>query len=46
VHATLRVPPVTDHERATRLLEKAEHVCLISNSLVSQRRLETNVIAG
>lgn len=46
VHATLRVPPGTDQDRATRLLEKAEHVCLVSNSLVSQRRLEPTVIVG
>ncbi len=46
VHATLRVPPGTDQERATKLMEKAEHVCLISNSLVAQRRLAPTVIAG
>ena len=31
VHATLRVPGGVDQERATRLLEKAEQSCLISN---------------
>jgi len=46
VHATLRVPTGTDQDRATRLMEKAEHVCLVSNSLVAQRRLEPTVIAG
>jgi organic hydroperoxide reductase OsmC/OhrA len=46
VHATLQVPAGTDRERATRLMEKAEHVCLVSNSLVAQRRLESTVIAG
>jgi organic hydroperoxide reductase OsmC/OhrA len=46
VHATLRVPSGTDPDRATKLMEKAEHVCLISNSLVAQRRLDLNVIAG
>jgi organic hydroperoxide reductase OsmC/OhrA len=46
VHATLRVPVGTDQERATKLMEKAEHVCLISNSLVAQRRLHPTVIAG
>jgi organic hydroperoxide reductase OsmC/OhrA len=46
VHAVLRVPAGTDQDRATRLLEKAEHVCLISNSLVAQRRLDPTVIAG
>ncbi len=43
VHATLRVPPGTDQERATQLLEKSEHVCLISNSLVAERRIEATV---
>jgi organic hydroperoxide reductase OsmC/OhrA len=46
VHATLRVPLGTDAGRATKLMEKAEHVCLVSNSLVAQRRLEPTVIAG
>ena len=46
VHATLRVPAGTDPQRATKLMEKAEHVCLVSNSLVAQRRLEPTVIAG
>jgi organic hydroperoxide reductase OsmC/OhrA len=46
LHATLRVPAGTDQDRATKLMEKAEHVCLISNSLVAQRRLDLTVIAG
>lgn len=46
VHATLRVPSGTDQDRATKLMEKAEHVCLISNSLVAQRRLDPTVIVG
>jgi organic hydroperoxide reductase OsmC/OhrA len=46
VDATLRVPPGTDPERAVRLLEKSEHVCLISNSLVARRRLNPTVVAG
>ena len=46
LHATLRVPAGTDQERAKKLMEKAEQVCLISNSLVAQRHLELTVIAG
>jgi organic hydroperoxide reductase OsmC/OhrA len=46
VYATLRVPSGTDQDRAAKLMEKAEHVCLISNSLVAQRRLDSTVIAG
>lgn len=46
VRATLRVPAGTDPGRATKLLEKAEHVCLVSNSLVAQRRLDPTIIVG
>ncbi|MDH4106125.1 MAG: OsmC family protein [Gammaproteobacteria bacterium] len=46
VHATLRVPAGTDVARATTLLEKAEHVCLISNSLNGERHLHPTVLAG
>jgi organic hydroperoxide reductase OsmC/OhrA len=33
LHAQLVVPPNVDHERGKRLLTKAEHGCLITNSL-------------
>jgi organic hydroperoxide reductase OsmC/OhrA len=33
VRATLTVPPGVDEARARKLLEKAEHACLITNSL-------------
>ena len=46
VRATLRVPAGTDHQRAEKLMEKAEQVCLISNSLLAERRLESRVEAG
>ncbi len=46
VHASLKVPAGTDQERATKLLEKAEHVCLISNSLVAERQLVPTVHVG
>lgn len=46
VQATLHAPAGTDAQKATRALEKAEHVCLISNSLVSKRRLEPTVVVG
>lgn len=46
VHATLRVPAGGDQDRATRLLEKAEQVCLITNSLVAESRLDPTVIVG
>lgn len=44
VDATLRVPAGTDPERARKLLEKAEHVCLISNSLAGRRQLNPTVV--
>ena len=46
VRATLRVPAGTDETKARQLLERAEHVCLISNSLVGQRSLEPTVAIG
>lgn len=41
--ATLRVPAGTDVERARRLLEKAEQVCLVTNSLTAECHLEARV---
>ncbi len=46
LHGTLRAPSGTDQDRATRLMEKAEQACLISNSLLAGRRLEPTVIVG
>jgi organic hydroperoxide reductase OsmC/OhrA len=46
VKATLRVPAGTDQARAVKLLEKAEQVCLISNSLLAERHVEPTVVAG
>jgi organic hydroperoxide reductase OsmC/OhrA len=43
VKARLQVPAGTDHERATRLLEKSEQVCLISSSLVAERKVEASI---
>jgi organic hydroperoxide reductase OsmC/OhrA len=41
--ASLKVPPAVDAEMARKLLEKAEHVCLVSNSLRGVRTLVTEV---
>lgn len=46
VKATLRVPAGAAHDKCVAALEKAEHVCLVSNSLVAQRRLEPTVVIG
>ncbi len=43
VSATLDIPAGTDEGKAQRLLEKAEHVCLITNSLKAESQLETSV---
>jgi len=44
--ARLVVPAGADEKRARSLLEKAEKVCLISNSLTSERHLESEVVEG
>jgi organic hydroperoxide reductase OsmC/OhrA len=41
--AILTVTPGTDHVKAKALLERAEKVCLVTNSLRGERRLETTV---
>jgi len=46
VAVTLDVPSGTDESKAHRLLEKAEHVCLITNSLKAESHLETTVRGG
>ena len=42
--ATLTVKPGADHEKAKELLERAERVCLVNNSLLGDRRLVPNVV--
>ncbi len=44
LRATLKIPAGGDHKRALTLLEKAEHSCLVTNSLRSTVRLEPEVI--
>lgn len=46
LHARLTVPAGTSADRARRVLEKAEHNCLISNSLKAPIHLETDVIVA
>ena len=41
---TLKVPAGTDRVRAQTLLDKAEHVCLVSNSLNGERELACDII--
>lgn len=42
----LTVPAGTDEAKATRLLEKAEHICLITNSLIAESTLKTSVVVS
>ena len=42
--ATLKVPAGSDITKARTLLERAEHGCLIANSLLGARKLETEII--
>ena len=46
VRALLEIPAGTDRDRADRLLHKAEHSCLITNSLSGPTRLETTVLVA
>jgi len=42
--ATLTVKPGADHAKGEALLERAEHLCLINNSLQGNRRLVARVV--
>jgi uncharacterized OsmC-like protein len=44
--ATLRVPATVDADKARRLLEKAESVCLVTRSLLAEAHLEAEVVTG
>jgi peroxiredoxin-like protein len=44
VHANLTIPAGGDTQKAEKLLEKAEHSCLITNSLIADSTLKTNVV--
>lgn len=46
LRVTLEVPAGTDEGKAARLLEKAEHACLITNSLKSATHLDATVIVS
>lgn len=44
LNVTLTVPASVDADKATRLLEKSEHACLITNSLNAKVVLKSEVI--
>jgi len=43
-YATLTIAPAGDASRARTLLEKAEHACLVANSLKGERTLEAQIV--
>lgn len=46
LHARLALPSGADQDRARKLLEKSEQLCLISNSLKASKHLEIELIEG
>ena len=44
--ATLTVPEGTDAAKATRVMEKAEAACMITNSLSADTHLQASVVTG
>lgn len=46
IKVKLTVPEGQDPERAERAVEKSEKICLITNSMTSEFKLETDVVAG
>jgi organic hydroperoxide reductase OsmC/OhrA len=45
-HATLKIAPGSDAAKAHELLERAEHGCLVANSLRGARELQASVVVG
>ncbi len=46
VQAKLTIPADTDQDKAEKLLQKAEHSCLITNSLIADSHLSTEIIVA
>ena len=46
LRARMTVPAGSDHDKATKAMEKAEKSCLVSRSLNSAVRLEAEVVEG
>jgi len=44
VHVTLHVPEGTDVHKAERLVEKSDHVCLVTNSLTAETILTSDIV--
>jgi organic hydroperoxide reductase OsmC/OhrA len=46
IKVKLTVPEGQDHERAERAVQKSEKICLITNSMTAEFKLETTVEVG
>jgi uncharacterized OsmC-like protein len=46
IHAELTIPAGGNVDKAKRLLEKAEHHCLITNSMKAESRLTSRVLVS
>lgn len=44
IRVTLHVPVGTDEHKATRLIEKSEYVCLVTNSLTGDKFLTVEIV--
>lgn len=44
VRATLTIPAGTDTDKAQRLMEKSESACLVTQSLLAEAHLETEIV--
>lgn len=45
IRVTLHVPDGADEHKAARLIEKSEHVCLVTNSLNGEKHLSYTVLS-
>ncbi len=46
INATLKVPAGTDESKAQRLLQKAEEVCLVTNSMTAETHLTATIVTA
>jgi uncharacterized OsmC-like protein len=44
MHVTLHVPAGSDQHKAERLIEKSEHVCLVTNSMTAEIQLTIDIV--
>jgi organic hydroperoxide reductase OsmC/OhrA len=44
IRVTLHIPAGSDEHKAARLIEKSEHVCLVTNSLTGEKHLSYDIV--